>query len=270
MYNFPCFSVYSCSSCSTSWTALCIMLLHTAFKWFILLHSSHHLQYTGHLWGGWLDPQYLHMFVWLCCGLCLYFDFFSDQMALDSWCIFKLFKTTVCVLWASTHHAYISTWLLVTSVFPSLFVSSLIISIIMAMSFSPYINCSLIVYLFLCNCIIWMLVYLPIHSSTFSLCCQTSFWNYSDVTVSLYCSSNILLSVSKRPSSVLHTFCSAWLRASENCRQCLPSQFFLKIGHSLCSAYTIVLKHTLYLHFAVPQLCIFVCRVPIECKLFHA
>ena len=35
--------------------------LHTALKWFTRLHSPHIMPYPGHLLGGWLDPQYLHV-----------------------------------------------------------------------------------------------------------------------------------------------------------------------------------------------------------------
>ena len=89
---------------------------------------------------------------------------------------------------------------------------------------------------------------LPCHSFEFPLCYLTSLWNGSNFQVSMYCALNLLLSVSRRSSSVLHTSCSAWVRASKSCRPCLPSQFFCK-GHSFCLGYTIVLKFILYLHF---------------------
>ena len=58
-------SVYLSVSCSTLWTSLCLTLQHTGIKWFNLPHPLHLFPYAGHLWGGWMDPQYLHMHCWL-------------------------------------------------------------------------------------------------------------------------------------------------------------------------------------------------------------
>ena len=51
--------------------------------------------------------------------------------------------------------------------------------------------------------------------------------NCSYFIVLLYCSLNLMLSVSKRPFSALHASCYAWVRVSKSCRPFLPNQFFI-------------------------------------------
>ena len=61
---------------------------------------------------------------------------------------------------------------------------------------------------------------LPIHPSAFSLPC-ISLLRYE-----------LLFNISDRPSTIFHATCSACVRASRNCKPCLPSQFL--IIHTLC------------------------------------
>ena len=52
----------SCTiSCSTSFMAPFLLLLHTILKWSFLLHSIHNFPYTGYCPGGWLLLQYWHV-----------------------------------------------------------------------------------------------------------------------------------------------------------------------------------------------------------------
>ena len=60
-------TVYSSSS-STSQTALCF-----------LPDSPHLFPYAGHIQDGWLDLDTLHVFVWIYCGLCVYFSAFLTE-----------------------------------------------------------------------------------------------------------------------------------------------------------------------------------------------
>ena len=60
------------TSCCTSFTALVFLLLHTALKWPILLHSVHVFPNAGHCLRGWLLLQYWHVcFVGVYVCMCL-------------------------------------------------------------------------------------------------------------------------------------------------------------------------------------------------------
>ena len=72
----------------------CLELLQNVLMWFIFVLSLHLLPYARHLWGGWLDPHYLHELIWLIC--------FSGR-----------FVSTVCVLLATSCFAHISACFLV-------------------------------------------------------------------------------------------------------------------------------------------------------------
>ena len=104
------------------WTA-CLEPLQTALMWFIFAHSLHLLPHAGHLWGGWLDPQYLHWLVWHIC--------------FSGW-----FLSIVCVFQASSSFVHIRTCSHVILLAFLIDVSSLFIFVCMLSSFIPYINCS--------------------------------------------------------------------------------------------------------------------------------
>ena len=102
----------------------CLELLQNALMWFIFVLSLHLLPYARHLWGGWLDPHYLHELIWLIC--------FSGR-----------FVSTVCVLLATSCCAHIRVCFLVIFLAFLVAVSSLFIFICMLSSFIPWINCPL-------------------------------------------------------------------------------------------------------------------------------
>ena len=131
-------SVYTSISCCTLRTVLFLTLLLTALWWFILLHPLHFFPYAGHLWGGWLDPQYLHVLFWFCCGFCLYF--FALVIILHQILGIPLSNSEVLFVFFGPLLTFPKE-VLVTSLF-SPFVSSIVISTIMPLSFRLWINWS--------------------------------------------------------------------------------------------------------------------------------
>ena len=94
------------ASCSTSFMVLALLLLHTALKWPILLHSVHLFPYAGHCLGGWLLPQYLHVCfagIFVCVGLLglALLVFFTNLSLSDSFTSVRLFMMVdwnICTL----------------------------------------------------------------------------------------------------------------------------------------------------------------------------
>ena len=211
------------SSCSTSWTALCLVLLHTAVKWFILPHSPYLFPYAGDLRGDWLDLQYLDMHVWLFCILCICPFSFSDQMALHSWSTLNCLELLFCPL--SLYSPCPLKYFILCSMFVVFsFVISFIISTIMPLLINPCINCPFQ----LSICFFIIAFYSCYSKSAYPLFCifvwcLTNLQNCGNFIVSLYSGLNVLLTVSKRHSFVWHASCSAGVRASKSCTPCLPS-----------------------------------------------
>ena len=119
--------------------------LHTALKWFTLPHSPYIMPYAGHLLGGWMDPQYLHVLAFI---------------SLQSVCP----ASSICVLLDSSCIAHIRTCLLVI-------LSALLLTLIQC-SLRPHMNCSFTClscswysHTFTANLTLWS------HSSTFSPLC---------------------------------------------------------------------------------------------------
>ena len=128
-------------SCSTSFKALALLLLHTPLKWLILPESVHFFPYAGHCFWGWLDPEYLHVclagilcvqMIFLVC-LCMSLSLFL--ICQISFVSVRLFIMADSDLWASSLLAQQTTFSLVTSVYSSLLVRSTFISANMSVSF---------------------------------------------------------------------------------------------------------------------------------------
>ena len=152
-------------SCSSNLYAACLGALQTALKWFSLPHSPHNLPYTGHLWGGCMYPQHLHVLPFLISFLVCP-------------------ASSTCVLRASSCFTHIRTWSLVISSVLLMTLSLLSFFLCMYSSLMPQINCSftslsssLYLHSFAANHLI--------HSSKFSLLCLFCLQNWRDFTVLL-------------------------------------------------------------------------------------
>ena len=102
------------ASCSTFFMALVLLLLHTTWKWPILLHSMHVFPYARHCLGRWLLPQYLHicfMGILICVLLLrLSFHIFLAILILSNFfASVRLFITMDCALCTSTLLAHANT-----------------------------------------------------------------------------------------------------------------------------------------------------------------
>ena len=120
-------------------------------------------------------------------------------------------------------------------IFSAHFVSSLIISASISLSFKPCINCSfsslsISVQLHSTSAVL----NLHNHCYALSLDCLIILQNYRDFIVSLYSGLNLLLSVSNKPFSLLHVSCSSSVKIAISCSLSLPSQFFMIDIFSVC------------------------------------
>ena len=104
---------------------------------------------------------------------------------------------------------------------------------------------------------------LVILSSAFSLSHLLSLQYYNKVIVSLCCDLNVLLNVLNSHSTVLMIFCSAWMRASRNCRAYLSGQF-LTFGTQFTSFVSHVWKMMFETSPEVSEFCVLVCGTPIR------
>ena len=184
---------------------LVLLLLHTPLKQPIFPHSFHFFPYARHYLWGWLDLQYWHA--------CFADIFYQYQW--PSWTIF------ICCLWPfpfikffclseAIHNGRLGFYSLSPAqhIFTSIsciFVSSLIISANMSVSFRPWINCSF-------NCLSISLylhsiaarLSLPIHSSEFSPFCLLNLQNCNGFIISLNWGPNLFIRISNKPSNELH------------------------------------------------------------------
>ena len=149
------------------------MLLHTALKCFTLPYPLHVFSYAGQCLGGWTEPKYLHFYVYLsvivgvnllrydiffdlsvtCFSLCAFIVFsLLDYVIWKFLLIFKLFSTAVWGLFASTLLCHARACPLVAELVSFIADNSLIISVIIMLSFSIFINCSFkCLFLYICN-----------------------------------------------------------------------------------------------------------------------
>ena len=165
-----CLSFVSCTF------AYCTHMIH-------LGKTPHLFPYTVHLWGGWMELQYLHVL----------FGFYYFSGCMLSTCSFPsdLLLAAVCVLLTHTCLGHIRTWLLVTMFASFIPLSSLLISITMLSSLIPWIYWSFTHLLSPW----WLQSFaaiqsLFIHPSAFSLLWLFNLQSRRDMTVSLnWCSS---------------------------------------------------------------------------------
>ena len=109
----------------------------------------HVFPYTGHLQGGWMDPQYLHFF-WggdLLLGFSKTFCFafctpFFDHTTSNSLLTFRLSNMTVLALCISILLAQVNTCSLVTELMWLIHISSCMVSTIKPSSFKLFLNCT--------------------------------------------------------------------------------------------------------------------------------
>ena len=129
------------SFCTRLLTALILELLHTSLKWFILLHFFHFLSYAGQSLSLCTWPQYLYfLLVSILTGVAIFVSLYVSlsfcHIASKFFTSCKLLMTAPWALWASTLFAQINICSLGISIFSSLSVSSLMISVTISESFS--------------------------------------------------------------------------------------------------------------------------------------
>ena len=134
-------------SCSTSFMDLAVLLLHTALKWLILLHSVHFFPWDRHC----LRDGFYHNIYSLFCRHCCLCTLSSRAVLVCILCYFyfiKLFCLSEVVhdgrLGSLDPYSFSPAQHIFTSYFciPMYFVCSLIISLNISVSFRPWVNCS--------------------------------------------------------------------------------------------------------------------------------